>query len=96
MSGSSNHAIVLTSQETPEDLRDMQLAKARYARSIAKSTRLLRESASAIRASTKNRYQRDQQAARIQHLDEHIAYWNSIAEEAEKEAAQAAAQGGEQ
>ncbi|WP_435014669.1 hypothetical protein [Xanthomonas arboricola] len=92
MSRSSNPASVLTAQETPEELPGTQLAKARHARFTAKSLRLLRECVNATRASTRNLYQRDQQAARIKDLDEQIAYWNSIAEKAYQEAAQ----GGEQ
>ncbi|MGY4892351.1 UNVERIFIED_CONTAM: hypothetical protein EX528_18915 [Xanthomonas axonopodis] len=88
MSRLSNPASVLTPQETPEELPGTQLTKARHARYMAKSVRLLRECVNAVRASTRNLYQRDQQAARIQDLDEQIAYWNSIAEKAEQEAAQ--------
>ncbi|PPU28685.1 hypothetical protein [Xanthomonas arboricola] len=88
MSRSSNPASVLTPQETQKELWGIQLAKARHARSMAKSVRLLRECVNATRASTRNLYQRDQQAARIKDLDEQIVYWNSIAEKAEKAAAQ--------
>ncbi|WP_127158462.1 hypothetical protein [Xanthomonas arboricola] len=97
MSWGSKHPLVLKSlQATPDGLKAEPLDKAARARSMADSTQLMRETAGFTRRATTNPSLRALLSARIKDLDKRVAHWEAVAEEAEKEAAQAAAQGGEQ
>uniref|UniRef100_UPI003F7F8AFE hypothetical protein n=1 Tax=Xanthomonas sp. 0924 TaxID=2835534 RepID=UPI003F7F8AFE len=97
MSWGSKHPLVLKSlQATPDGLKAEPLDKAARARSMAESQQCVRDALGFARRETTNPSQRALLAARIKSTDERIAYWEAKAEEAEREAAQAAAQGGEQ
>ncbi|MGQ5267695.1 hypothetical protein [Xanthomonas arboricola] len=96
MSWGSKHPLVLRYQQiTPDELKGPKLSDAEHARSMADHAHFMSQSARLSRTSTRNPYLRDLLAARIKSLDARAAELEAIAEKAEKEAAQEAAQGGE-